>query len=163
MFCCGQPCLFILKVAVLATKDVTFYRIPPIFRLLILRDHLRSVFKWLPHNAVINCLSPVAVVCHTFRATINCFLSNLDFPSVRSNLAVLLLYVHKNSTWILGLYDHASRRLLMNETNRWNVNPDPDSSRSPSCVKLYQSRRTADSAPDDGQKNCPKHVELLCH
>ena len=39
----------------------------------------------------------------------------------------------------------------------------PGSSRSPSCMKLYQSRCTADNAPDDGQKNCPKHVELLCH
>ena len=37
---------------------------------------------------------------------------------------------------------------------------DPDSSRSLSCIKLYQSHRTADNAPDDGQKNCPKHVEL---
>ena len=29
-------------------------------------------------------------------------------------------------------------------------------------IKLYQSRRTADNAPDDGQRNCLKHVELLC-
>ena len=101
----------------------------------------------------------------------------------------------------LGLYDRASRRLLMNETNRCTVNyqflllaqqlymfqavflpiirsvisrttalvqfhalhPVPDSSWSPSCVKLYQSRCTADNAPDDRQNNCPKRVELLCH
>ena len=25
------------------------------------------------------------------------------------------------------------------------------------------SRCTANNAPDDGQKNCAKHVELLCH
>ena len=41
--------------------------------------------------------------------------------------------------------------------------PVPESSRSPSCIKLYQNRCTADNAPDDGQKTCPKHVELLCH
>ena len=64
----------------------------------------------------------------------------------------------------LGLYDRASQRLLMNETDCCqDQDPDPDSSRSPSCIKLYQSPCMADNAPDDGQKNCPKHIELLCH
>ena len=87
-----------------------------------------------------------------------------------------LTVVQRRLSRTLGLYDRASRRLLMNETNRCTVNfhffingtialhvsgsfyahhqdPDPDSSRSPSCIKLYQSRCTADNAPDDGQKN----------
>ena len=44
-------------------------------------------------------------------------------------------------------------RLLMDETNRRTVNFQF------LLVAQYQSRCTADNAPDDGQENCPKHVE----
>ena len=74
-------------------------------------------------------------------------------------------------------FSEGNNVLLMDETNRCTGNfPffingtialhvmgsfSAVSSQSPSCIKLYQSRRTADNAPDDGQKNCPKQVELL--
>jgi len=71
MFCRDQPRLFILSVQVPATRDVTFLTTSPTFRPLILHEHQRYFFNWLPHNAPITSLFPVAVVCLAFRNTLN--------------------------------------------------------------------------------------------